>query len=242
MAKRSVITIDETKCVGCGDCVNACVGGALALVDGKAKLMREDYCDGLGVCVGECPTGALKVEMREAREYDGTREPDDSTEHGLPPRPRACPGAMSRRLSGSAAGRGPVGVAASALTHWPIQLHLVPPNAPQFQHADVLVAASCAAFACGGFHLGLLAGRSLIIACPKLDDPTGYLEKLTDLFREAAPRSVTIARMEVPCCRGLNRLVLDARAAAGADTPVREVVIGLEGQIQSERMLEAVCA
>lgn len=240
VAKRQVITIDEEKCTGCGKCVNACIGGALALVNGKAKLMREDYCDGLGVCVGECPVGALKVEEREVAGYTAP------VQRHQPPSartvPHACPGTANRQFERRAPQPGAVTEMASALTHWPIQLHLIRPDAPHYCGADILIAASCTAFACGGFHPELLAGKSLIIACPKLDNPAGYVEKLAELFAAGQPRSVTVARMEVPCCMGLVRMVAEARARAESGIPVTEVVVGLEGSVLSRREIASAMA
>ncbi|MCP4640980.1 MAG: 4Fe-4S dicluster domain-containing protein [bacterium] len=247
MAKRNVILIDQEKCTGCGQCVNACVGGALQLVNGKATVVREDYCDGLGVCVGECPVGALKVEQREAAEYKGTVQHHPA----LAKRPQAghaCPGmkaqTFDRHSAAQATGASAPAVSAprSALESWPIQLHLVRPDSPQFAGTDVLIAASCSAFSCGAFHTDLLPGKALIIACPKLDQTEGYVEKLAELFAVAQPKSVTIARMEVPCCGGLVRMVAQARALAQSTTPVHEVVIGLRGDIQSQQELKAATA
>lgn len=242
MAKRRVIRIEEDKCTGCGECVNACVGGALALLDGKAKLVREDYCDGLGMCLPQCPANALHVEEREAPAYRGPQAHPQPVAHA---HGGGCPGGMQRTF----ARRPAAAVAAdapSALGQWPIQLHLVRPDAPQFQGADVLVAASCTAFACGAFHPRLLVGKALVIACPKLDNLEGYREKLADLFLLAKPRSVTVARMEVRCCQGLTRLVLTARdnAAEYAEitTEIREAVIGVEGRITEERELAGAVA
>jgi ferredoxin len=246
MAKRPVIRIDEEKCTGCGECVNACVGGALALVDGKAKLVREDYCDGLGMCLPECPTNALHVEEREAPAYRGPR----AHAAAAPKAPAqahggGCPG-KAQRVFTPRAPQATGGDAPSALGQWPIQLHLVRPDAPQFQGADVLIAASCTAFACGAFHPQLLAGKGLIIACPKLDNMEGYREKLVELFLQGKPRSVTIARMEVPCCQGLTRLVASAREEAAAyldiESDFREVVIGLEGELKQENELAGAVA
>ena len=229
MATRNIITINEEKCVGCGKCVAACHQGALKLVDGKAKLVSEDYCDGLGICVGGCPTGALKVEAREV----------EDAAPATPEAPFVCPGLAQRRFGRPAEKADASAAADSELTHWPIQLKLINPTSPVYQGADVLIAADCTAFSLGVFHGQLLRGRALIIACPKLDDPTGYVEKLTALFAEAKPRSVTVARMSVPCCGGLTRLVLAARDAAGVDTPVRRIVIGVEGEIAEDTDLAA---
>ncbi|MFI4912471.1 MAG: ATP-binding protein [Sedimentisphaeraceae bacterium JB056] len=237
MSKKKVIRIDEDKCVGCGKCVNACHGGALELVDGKAKVTREDYCDGLGACIGECPFGAISFEEVERS------APAAAPAAPAPKKPEkksgGCPGSMSMKFDrkpSAAATQGTAG-GPSALNAWPIQLHLVSPTAEQFQGTDVLIAASCSAFSMGNFHPALLEGRGLVIACPKLDMQDGYLEKLTDMFALAKPRSVTVARMEVPCCGGLVRLVEAARTAAGSDLSVNEVIIGLNGELKGIRNL-----
>lgn len=254
MAMRNIIRIDEAKCNGCGNCITGCAEGALVLVNGKARLVRESFCDGLGACIGDCPTGALTIEQREADAFDeaavlaaagDAMAPAAAgagasavahTAAGCPSGGHSggCPGTMSRTFEPRPAA--PAGAApASALGHWPVQLHLVSPFAPQYQEADLLIAADCAAFACGAFHTGLLPGKALAIACPKLDELSGYVEKLRDLFTHARPPRVTVARMEVPCCGGLLRLVLEARAQAGSRIPVEEVVVGVSGDILSRR-------
>lgn len=262
MAKRTIIKIDEDKCNGCGLCVNACAEGALQIVDGKAKLVSDVYCDGLGACIGDCPVGALTFEEREAEAFDEAAVEKHLVEQKqVAPAPSAppaggCPGAQMRSLAGKQIGGGCPGSAMrtferkaesddanneveSELAQWPIQLHLVQPAAPYFLRADIVIAASCSAFACGGFHPKLLRGKSLIIACPKLDDKTGYVEKLTALFQHARPYAVTVVRMEVPCCSGLTQLVEQARpAAADAQTPVREITLSLTGDIVQERELQ----
>jgi ferredoxin len=232
MKATQKIVIDEKKCIGCGQCVNACPGGALELVDGKARLTHAFQCDGLGVCIGECPVDAISfedVEVSETRPEPAAR-----------PAAGGCPGSAARSFAEPAAAS-PDGAPAedvpSALTHWPLQLKLISPTSPAYAGADVLIAADCTAFSVGAFHGKLLAGRSLIIACPKLDDPTGYVEKLERLLREARPASVTVARMEVPCCAGLVEMVRRARDNAGSDLELREVILGLQGDVKSERTL-----
>ena len=253
MAVRNIIRIDESKCNGCGNCITDCAENALAIIDGKARLIRESYCDGLGACLAACPTGALTIERREADEFDEAAVAAAQAAHARPAvhahahaaacpssapmHGGGCPGSMSRRFGGTPA---PVpvstpGAVPSQLTAWPIQLHLVHPLAPQFQGANLLIAADCTAFALGAFHAELLAGRALAIACPKLDDDEGYVEKLAAIFAECNLASVTVARMEVPCCGGLVRLVLDARDRAESSLPVEEVVVGVEGGIIGNR-------
>ena len=255
MATKKIILIDEDKCVGCEQCVDACPGGALAMVDGKAKVVRQDFCDGLGVCIGECPVDAITFKevpieaTEEVAEPCGcpssahktiSRETVVPIESPEPTSPCGCPGGAHKTLkqvlptiSDPVPTNAPgvnFGSTDSELNAWPIQLHLIRPEAPQFQGADVLIAASCSAFSCGSFHPDLLKGKALIIACPKLDRLDGYVEKLTALFQNAKPKSVTVARMEVPCCMGLTKIVGEARAASGADTPVSEIVVGLDGR------------
>ncbi|MFP4380808.1 MAG: ATP-binding protein [Candidatus Sumerlaeia bacterium] len=250
--KRNIIEIDEAKCNGCGKCVNACAEGALQMIDGKAKLVSDIYCDGLGACIGDCPTGALKVIEREADAFDEAaveervrdQQPKTSTPEsgGCPAfafKPSGgCPGSASRQFDkADKKPRTSDAEQPSELTHWPIQLHLAHPAAPQFQGADVLLAADCTAFALGSFHRDLLAGKSLLIACPKLDDTRPYISKLVALCREAKPRSITIARMEVPCCSSLTQLALAAVQEAGTDIAVDEVIVSTDGQIRSKNRI-----
>jgi ferredoxin len=225
-------------------------------VNGKAKLVSDQYCDGLGACLKECPRGALTVEMREAAPYDeaaviaagGNPKRAHGPVHATVPPAAAqphphfggCPGSAARAFATAALEAAPAHAQRpSMLTHWPIQLHLIHPGAPWFQNADVLMAADCAPFAMAGFHENALAGKSLIIACPKLDDKGGYLEKLEFLFGRSRPKSVTVVRMEVPCCGGLLQMVLQARQRAGSDCPVRDVVVGLQGEVLARRTADA---
>lgn len=255
MPVRNIIRIDEEKCNGCGQCIVDCAEGALAIIDGKAKLVKESFCDGLGACIGNCPTGALTLEERDAPEFElptdlahagGSAAQPSHSEPRPPVRscPSSAPGAFQAHTGGCPGSRarqfnrGENDVQApsdadapSALGHWPIQLHLVNFAAPHFQNAEVMIAADCSAFACGSFHPRLLKGKAVAIACPKLDDPSGYMEKLTSLFGQANPQSVTVVRMEVPCCRGIVQWVLAARNQAGSNLPVDEVIIGVEGAL-----------
>lgn len=230
MSKRMTIKIDESKCVGCGKCVNACKGSALELIDGKAKMTREDYCDGLGVCIGECPYGAITFEEKEVATTP-TPKPV------VTPTPSPCGGGCPGTASKSFTKKDKPVASASALNAWPIQLHLVRPEAEQFVNKDVLIAASCTAFSTGAFHSDYLEGKGLIIACPKLDLQEGYKEKLTDLFKNASPKSVSVLRMEVPCCSGLSALVRSARDAAGSDLEIHEIIIGLEGGEKGKNLI-----
>jgi len=241
--KRPIILIDESLCDGCGQCIMACAEGALELVDGKAKLVGEVLCDGLGACLGDCPQGALVVEEREADEFDEAAVKERlaelaSAKEEPAPAPAACgcPGAASRDLRGPSSPPAPprTGTAGpSELSNWPIQIHLAPPQAPYFDGAKLLIAADCVPGAYPDFHAGLLAGRRLLIGCPKLDDTRAYFDKLTAIFTHNDLESVEVAFMEVPCCSGLVRLVQQAMSASGRDIQVELVQVGIDGQIRA---------
>ncbi len=235
---RDVVRIDEAKCDGCGLCMGACAEGAITLVDGKAQLVDESHCDGLGACLGRCPQGAITVERVETApfaEAAGARRPGPAVPAAAKSAGvfAACPGSRPVSFAAPApphgqdvAGRPP------ALRHWPVQLHLVAPAAPHFQGADVLLAADCVAYAVGDFHRDHLAGRSLAIACPKLDTHQEvYLEKLVAMIDEAKIASLTVMVMEVPCCGGLLRLAQLARARAVRQVPIHTLVVGIRGDI-----------
>lgn len=241
MIKRKIIQIDESKCNGCGQCVGACAEGALQMVNGKAKLVRDDYCDGLGDCLGECPTGALTIEEREAVPFDEKAvEAQQEKNKEVPPLACGCPGNLEQSLEPAICQDS--GDQPSQLGNWPVQLKLIKAESPLFQGADLLLAADCTAFAAGAFHRDFLQGKKLIIACPKLDDPDGYLEKLGGLFKKAGLRSFTVLRMEVPCCGGLSRMVKTARMAARSNLPVRVITLNNRGEIVSDETLEEEAA
>lgn len=232
------IRIDEELCDGCGECMISCVEGAIELVDGKARLVREEHCDGLGACVGECSRGAISLLDREETLPAAVPRADF---HRQEPAQHACPGSrVVHRIPKAPAGDAAETDAAtrSELTQWPVQLHLVHPGAPYFRGTDLLLAADCAAFARADFHARFLRGRALAIACPKLDDPAGYVEKLAAMMGEGGVRSVTVVTMEVPCCRGLERLVMMARQAAGSRAPMRRIVVGIDGGILADQPIE----
>lgn len=258
MAVRQIIEIDEDLCDGCGDCVSACAEGAIKLIDGKAKLISDTYCDGLGACIGDCHVGAIKIIERDADGFDeeavAVHLAKIGREHEPVPVMRplnvvnpvsaggggGCPGSRAQTLQPApVVGKGEVPPAASHLAHWPIQLHLVPPTAPFFQGADVLLAADCVPFAVGDFHQRYLAGHSLAIACPKLDhNQEIYLEKLVAMIDTAQIASMHVMVMEVPCCSGLVRLVDEARKRASRQVPIRCTVIGTDGGVRHELELE----
>ncbi len=232
--KRKIIEIDRERCNGCGECVSACHEGAIQMVDGKAQLVSDIYCDGLGDCIGECPVDAIRIIEREAQAFDEAAVARRA--EGLPqPAPPAggCPGMRAFAFGGSerTPGGEAAAPAASALRQWPIQLHLVPVQAPFWQDSDLLIAADCTAVAYPDLHAKLLQGRTLAIACPKLDDTGGYVEKLTAILRENAIRSITVARMVVPCCSKIAVFVEAARMACGREIPCRHIVINLDGTI-----------
>ena len=245
---RKIVEINEELCNGCGECVPSCAEGALKIIDGKARLVSEIYCDGLGACLGGCPQGAIRIIEREADDFD-----ESAVEHYLKEKEKVekkepahkphsgCPSSRIQMFGKSCdeANR-PVRQAgvSSALTHWPIQIRLVPPAAPFLKGADLLVAADCAPSAYPGFQ-SELEGKVLMIGCPKFDNADEYVAKFADIFRTAGIKSVTILFMEVPCCSGLPAIVKKAMALAGKDIPMEGVVVSTRGEILSRMKLEA---
>jgi Pyruvate/2-oxoacid:ferredoxin oxidoreductase delta subunit len=236
MAIRKIIKIDETKCDGCGQCARACAEGAIAIVDGKAKVVSETYCDGLGVCIGQCPRDAITIEQREAPAFDPLAVKEHLAHKVEEKLPCGCPGTLSQAFKDQASGA-PESQAApipSALGNWPIQLKLVPVTAPYLNGANLLISADCVPFALGEFHRQFLKGRVLMVGCPKLDDIQFYTEKLTEIFRQNDIRSVQVVYMEVPCCFGLLRAVNTALAASGKKIPFSAAKVGIRGNICEE--------
>jgi ferredoxin len=236
MPMRKIIKIDENKCDGCGLCVTSCAEGALKLVDGKARLVGESYCDGLGACLGECPRGAITIEERKAAPFDekGAAHQAYAAHQANAEQPHVCPGAASRVLhhqDHAAPGGAPTAATPSELRNWPIQLKLVNPGTPFLQGAELLLVADCVPFACADFHAMFLRRRPVVIGCPKLDDVNLYFTKLAEIVRVAQPRSLTVIRMEVPCCSGLTHLARQVLAATQSGIPFNEVVIGINGAI-----------
>ena len=240
MTKRKIIEIDEERCDGCGDCVIACAEGALEIHDGKAKIIKEVFCDGLGACIGECPQDALKIVLKKADPFDEEAMEDHLKtlrEHQAKESPpeveTLCPGARLVRLPHRDPHAAPQegDAPASELRNWPVQIHLIPPTAPFFDGADLLIAADCLPFAMAGFHQHLLRGKVLAVGCPKLDDTEAYVSKFTQIFSSNEIKSITIGYMEVPCCAGLLHVVSQALEASAKPIPVRTVKIGIQGNV-----------
>jgi ferredoxin len=229
---RTIIKIDDEKCNGCGLCVSACHEGAIGLVDGKAKLLRDDYCDGLGNCLPVCPTGAITFEEREAAAYDEAAVQANMQQ----PEPLACgcPGSQAKALRReepvSAPVSAPTAAPQSQLNQWPVQIKLVPVNAPYFNRANLLIAADCAAYSYGNFHNEFMKNRITMIGCPKLDEGD-YSEKLTAILQQNDIKSVTIVRMEVPCCGGIEYAVMTAMKNCGKMIPWQVVTLSTDGRI-----------
>ena len=233
---RKIIRIDEDKCNGCGLCTSACAEGALQLVDGKAKLISEKYCDGLAACIGECPEGAITIEEREAEAFDeeAVKLHLDEMQPVDEPLPCGCSSATVSCFDRPATHAiGDKTHQPSMLGQWPIQLTLVPPSAPFLQDADLVLAADCVPFAYAGFHQDFLKGNALLVACPKLDDFQAHQRKLTEILRHSDVKSLTVVHMEVPCCSGITHMAKQAIAASGKEIPLRDVTIGMRGEIKS---------
>ena len=227
---RKIIVIDEEKCNGCGLCAAACHEGAIGMVNGKARLLREDYCDGLGDCLPACPAGAISFEEREAAPYDAAAvaAAKAGAAHAHPV--GGCPSAAARTLRPASAPAGETRME-SQLVNWPVQIQLLPLRAPYLQGADVLIAADCTAFAYANLHADFLRGRVTLIGCPKLDG-VDYAEKLAQVFLQNEIRSVTVLRMEVPCCGGLAAAVERALAASGRGIPLTVRIVGIDGTLR----------
>ena len=236
--KRRIIEIDRDKCNGCGACADACHEGAIAMVDGKAQLMRDDYCDGLGDCLPTCPTGAIAFVEREAVAYDEKavmenkqkRMREKMKKEGMT-LPCGCPGTQSKRIEHAEhtepeVSREPV----SRLSQWPVQIKLVPVNAPYFDGAKLLIAADCTAYAYAAFHERFIRGHITLVGCPKLDS-VDYSEKLTEIIRNNDIKSVTVVRMEVPCCGGLEHAAKTALQKSGKFIPWQVVTVSTDGRI-----------
>mgnify|MGYP000251287771 FL=1 len=235
---RRIIQIDREKCNGCGACAETCHEGAIAMVDGKAELMRDDYCDGLGDCLPACPTGAITFVEREAAAYDEQAVMENKQKkmrkEGMT-LPCGCPGSQSRQIKRVEESHAGAQCAAqeSRLSQWPVQIKLVPVNAPYFDGAKLLIAADCTAYAYAAFHERFMRGHITLVGCPKLDG-VDYAEKLTEIIRENDVKSVTVVRMEVPCCGGLERAAVTALKNSGKFIPWQVVTVTLDGRLKEE--------
>lgn len=248
--KRKIVEIDEERCDGCGLCVPSCAEGAIEVVDGKARLVAEKYCDGLGACLGECPNDALRVIEKEAEEFD-----EEAVEKFLKAKEEAphqeaqtmacgCPSAQIQSfstLTAYAQANEPTsqGTAVSALSHWPVQIKLVPPFAPFLKGANLLVAADCTPVAYPSFHQDFLKGKVVMVGCPKFDEVDAYIQKFADIFNTADIKSVTVVVMEVPCCQGLPMIVEKGLDIAGRKVPMEKVIISTRGEILNRQQLVA---
>ncbi len=226
---RKIIKIDEEKCNGCGACAAACHEGAIEMINGKAKLTREDYCDGLGDCLPACPVDAISFEEREAPEYNEEAVRKAKMEKFGVKLPCGCPGTQSKAIERKPAPANTEPVT-SQLSQWPVQIKLVPVNAPYFDGANLLIAADCAAYAYGNFHNEFIRNRITLIGCPKLDEGD-YSEKLTQIIKNNNIKSVTIVRMQVPCCGGIENAAKRALQASGKFIPWQVVTISTDGRI-----------
>ncbi|MGB2807916.1 MAG: 4Fe-4S binding protein [Sedimentisphaerales bacterium] len=241
MALRNIVKINEEKCDGCGQCVNACAEGAIEIIDGKAKLVSEIYCDGLGACIGQCPQDAITVEKREADPFD-----EEATKIHLAKEQKAkeqtdfvCPGTMAKQLKekGKSDNKNSAAVP-SQLFHWPVQLKLVPPKAPYFADADLLLVADCVPFAMGDFHNKFLKEHSVVVGCPKLDNADFYIEKLAQILKSNKLNSLTVLHMEVPCCFGLTHIASQAIAHSGKEMVFEDVTIDLNGNVSKTETIQ----
>ena len=252
MVSRNIVKIDEEKCNGCGLCVIACAEGAIKLIGGKAKLISESYCDGLGACIGHCPQDAISIEQRESAPFDEQATESHPAQEQIDARERSdhhtsaglmcyfvCPSSVAKQLRQKSTG--PEQVVAetlSRLSHWPVQLRLVSPNAPHFAQADLLLVAGCVPFAMGDFHSRILKGRSIAVGCPKFDDAVFYIEKLSAILKANKLKSLTVAHMEVPCCFGLTRIAREAIASSGVNVSFDDVTVDLRGNISKVETIE----
>ena len=236
---RQIIEIDDELCDGCGQCVPACEEGAIQVIDGKARLVGDKYCDGLGNCLGECPTGALKIVEREAEAFD-----EEAVQELLAQQEKqqaetaatacGCPSSRLQQFASCAQADIPGQQNASALSHWPVQIKLVPPHAPFLKHADLLVTADCAPVATAEYHSRFLPGKVALMGCPKFDDAKEYLDTFVAIFKRGDIVSVTVLSMEVPCCSGLLGIVKKAAELSGTAVPIRQVVLSTRGEVKQE--------
>jgi Pyruvate/2-oxoacid:ferredoxin oxidoreductase delta subunit len=241
MVSRNIVKIDEEKCNGCGLCVIACAEGAIKLIGGKAKLISESYCDGLGACIGHCPQDAISIEQRESAPFDEQATKSHPAQEQIDDRKTdfVCPSSVAKQLrQKSTRSEQVVAETLSRLSHWPVQLRLVSPNAPHFVQADLLLVADCVPFAMGDFHSRILKGRSIAVGCPKFDDAVFYIEKLSAILKANNLKSLKVVHMEVPCCFGLTRIAREAIASSGVNISFDDVTVDLRGNISKVETIE----
>lgn len=247
MPVRKIVNIDESKCNGCGLCIPNCAEGALAIIDGKAKLVKDLYCDGLGACLGHCPMDAITIIERDAEEFDEkaveemlkvsgrnikAAHKSEVHNHTHNHEGGGCPGSRMRMLQRKEAEDKDEEVKVSSkLRQWPVQLMLVPTSAPYFKKADLLITADCVPFAYANYHNDFLKGKSVVVGCPKLDDASYYAEKLSDIIKINDLESITVLKMEVPCCGGIAQAAKVGRDKSGINIPIKVVTISLEGEV-----------
>jgi Pyruvate/2-oxoacid:ferredoxin oxidoreductase delta subunit len=247
---RKIVEIDDERCDGCGLCVPACAEGAIQIVDGKARLVADKYCDGLGACLGECPNDALTVIERVADAFDEEaveehlKAKDEVQSPVEAPLPCGCPSSQVQSFMSPLIHPGGTKPAskprtASALTHWPVQIGLVPPTAPFLKGADLLVAADCTPFVYPSFHQDFLKGRVVMVGCPKFDEVQAYIQKFAEIFNEADIKSVTVVVMEVPCCQGLPMIVKKGMTSARKKIPLDQVILSTRGEVLKKERLAA---
>jgi len=251
---RKIIEIDEELCDGCGNCVPSCAEGALEIIDGKARVIADIYCDGLGACLGECPQNALKIVERQADEFDEEAVEEFLTEKNarettepkvMPMVAGGCPSARMQTFKTAEPATDQPGAASagqeveSALSHWPVQIMLVPPTAPFLKGADLLVLADCVPVAFPTLHQDFLQGKAVMMGCPKFDDAQHYIEKFAQICKVSGIKSITSVVMEVPCCSALPMIVKKGMALSGALIPMEEVVISTRGKVLERRQIQA---
>ena len=251
---RKIVEIDEELCDGCGLCVPSCAEGAIQIIDGKAEIVADKYCDGLGACLGECPHDAIRIIERAAEAFDeeavheylkskeeSEKAGEKAAETNLP---SGCPSAQVQSFMSRMAGHSQSETVippstASALSHWPVQISLVPPKAPFLKGADLLVAADCTPFAYPNFHQDFMTGKVVMVGCPKLDEVKAYIQKFAEIFSEADIKSITVVVIEVPCCQGLPMIVHKGMTMAGKKVPMEQVIISTRGTVLKREKLAA---
>lgn len=248
MAARNIVKIDEEKCNGCGQCADACAEAAIKIIDGKARLVSEAYCDGLGACIGHCPQDAITIEIRQAAPFDEEATKKHFTElqrakhratSDSKAAPTICPGMAAQMLETKPVADDLSFSVHSQLSHWPVQLKLVSPDAPCFANADLLLVADCVPFAMADFHNRFLTGCSVVIGCPKLDNVDFYIEKLAAILKANSLKSLTVIHMVVPCCYGLTRIAREAAKLSGTNVTFQDVTVDLYGGVVGTEVVKS---